>query len=327
MDGVTLDRVQHKGWDAWRIRNGALELILVPQVGGRIMGLYWQGHLVSFTQPEREGQTIDVAKVKDIEAKKKEMGFPLWGGDKSWLAPQERWVGGVPFFDLDSGPYELTVEEEGPDSIVIRMTSHVCRETGMRLERVVQTNIGNPEEWTVTHRMTNDSSSTARWGLWDVNMILRPGRVYLPTSRSSPHADGVKTFEEEGESVGARASVVGELEDLAVVECRQPRAYKYGVDSREGWMLAVLEVERRGLVGYSKRVPAKPDWRYAHGTTAEVYNSDRYPYLEMEIHGPLVRLKPGESFAIEEWQRVFDVPRWPERESEARSYVESRGGA
>jgi len=58
-------------------------------------------------------------------------------------------------------------------------------------------------------------------------------------------------------------------------------------------MLGVLDVAGLGLVGYCKQVPVFPGEPYAHGVVASVFNSDRYPYFEMETHGPLVRLPPG----------------------------------
>ena len=87
-------------------------------------------------------------------------------------------------------------------------------------------------------------------------------------------------------------------------------------------MLAVLEVAGLGLVGYRKQVPMYPDKPYGHGCVAEVYNSDRYPYFEMEIHGPVVSLKPGEGFELEERQAVFDLSRWPQSEDEVRQYLD-----
>ena len=54
---------RYKGWSCWFLKNGPVELVLVPQVGGRIMGIRWRGHDLSFTQPELEGQVVDVAAV------------------------------------------------------------------------------------------------------------------------------------------------------------------------------------------------------------------------------------------------------------------------
>ncbi len=318
---VTLSQTKHKGWNAWYIQRGPLELVLVPQVGGRIMGMNWRGHDLSFTQPEGEGRIEDLSEVRDVHAKKQEMGFPLWGGDKTWLAPQTRWTDGVPFLDLDSGPYELAIEQDGPEVAVVRMTSPVCRETGIQITRTVRMLWGS-QEWILTHQLRNCSSTKIHWGVWDVTMVLKPGRVYLPRGVSSRHPKGVKAFDDEGDSIQVRDKVVDELGNLAVIHCSDAAAFKFGVDAQEGWMLGVLDVAGLGLVGYRKQVPVYADKSYGHGCIAEVYNSDRYPYFEMEIHGPVVTLKPGESFEIEERQALFDLSRWPQTEDEVRRHLD-----
>ena len=54
---------------------------------------------------------------------------------------------------------------------------------------------------------------------------------------------------------------------------------------------------------------------------ASVFNSDRYPYFEMETHGPLVRLPPGGRYEIEERQALCDMASWPEHENQVRQYL------
>lgn len=317
---LVLKRGTHKGWNAWHLQSGLLELILVPQVGGRIMGMRWRGHSLSFTQPEREGRVEDLSGIRDVPAKKREMGFPLWGGDKTWLAPQTGWTEGVPFLDLDSGPYDLSVEQEAPDVAVVRMTSQVCRETGIQIMRTVTVS-SETNEWNVTHRLYNAGSRETQWGVWDVNMVLRPGQVYLPKCAASRYPHGIRTFAEEGESAHVRDTVVGALGRLAVIRCDEPKAFKFGVDATEGWMLGVLEVAGLGLVAYRKQVPVFRGMTYGHGCITEVYNSDRYPYFEMEIHGPVVSLAPGEAFELDERQALFDLARWPQSEDEVRQHL------
>ena len=219
---------RYKGWSCWFLKNGPVELVLVPQVGGRIMGIRWRGHDLSFTQPELEGQVVDVAAVEDLSAKKREMGFPLWGGDKTWLAPQTRWTEGAPFLDLDSGAYELAIEQAGPDLARVRMTSRVYRETGVQITRTVTMKAGETA-WTVDHCLTNGSAAEVEWGPWDVSMVLRTGRVYLPRSPNSAFPGGVKTDAQEDQSVVLRNSVVAQLGALAVIDCHGGRRFKYGV--------------------------------------------------------------------------------------------------
>lgn len=318
---VTLRKGEHKGWDAWHLQSGPLELVLVPQVGGRIMGMLWRGHNLSFTQPEREGHVEDLSQIQDLHAKKREMGFPLWGGDKTWLAPQTQWTEGVPFLDLDSGSYDLTVEHDGPEMVVVRMTSPICRETGVQISRAV-TMSSSAKGWTVAHRLFNAASTEVRWGVWDVSMVLKPGHVFLPRQVASRYPQGVKTFTGEGESVHVREGVVSELESLAIIRCTDPTAFKFGVDATEGWILGVLDVAGLGLVGYRKQVRVFGGMTYGQGCIAEVYNSDRYPYFEMEIHGPVVALAPGEAFELDERQALFDLARRPQSEDEVRRHVE-----
>ncbi len=93
----------YMGWEAWRIQHGPLELVLVPQVGGRLMGIQWHGQELSFVNPDGEGRIQDVSAIADVHECKRRLGFLLWGGDKTWLAPQNRWTDEVPFIDLDSG--------------------------------------------------------------------------------------------------------------------------------------------------------------------------------------------------------------------------------
>ena len=251
---VALSKGRHKGWESVHLSREPLELVLVPQVGGRIMGMLWRGHNLSFTQPEREGQIEDLSNLTDLGVKKRAMGFPLWGGDKTWVAPQTCWTEGVPFLDLDSGPYDLVIEKEGPDVVIVRMTSRRCRETGVEITRIVNVPVGT-NQWSVTHRIRNRSTHDVQWGIWDVHMILRPGRVYLPRNPASAFPRGIKTFAEEGESTAVRGKVVSEQGSLVVLTCEGAQAFKFGVDATEGWMLAVLEVDGR-LVGYRRESPS-----------------------------------------------------------------------
>jgi hypothetical protein len=315
---VELERASHKGWESWHLRRGPLELVLVPQVGGRIMGMKWQGLDLAFTQPEREGIVEHVGRDGAVRARKRELGFPPWGGDKTWLAPQSRWTDELPFLDLDSGPYDLAIDQATHERVQVSMVSPVCRETGMRITRTVVLS-SSDDEWRVIHRLTNASINEVGWGAWDVSMVARPGKVYLPVNPASPYPGGVKTFANEGDSSRLRDAVVSDLGTVAVVECNQPSAFKFGVDAVEGWMLGVIQVAGHGLVGYRKRVPFWPGAEYGHGCVTEVYNSDRYSYLEMEIHGPVERLRPGESFQMEERQAVFDLPDWPVSDVEVRA--------
>lgn len=307
----------YKGWDAWRIEQGPLTLVLVPQVGGRLMGIQWHGQDLAFVNPECQGLVQDVTTIDDVHECKRHLGFLLWGGDKTWLAPQGRWTDDVPFIDLDSGAYELSIDEDTGEAT---MTSPVCRETGIQIERTVRVD-EQPGAWTVMHTLYNRSERKVSWAPWDVAMMLRPATVYLPTRASSRFPQGLRTFENEGVSTEARDRVVSFSDGFAVVSCRDAVKFKYGVDAEIGSVLAVIDAGPRGQIGFRKSVPAFHPQPYAHGCVVEVFNAEDQPYFELELHGPVVTLAPGRSFTLAESAQLFDLEQRPHGPESVRQYL------
>lgn len=320
---VIVSPCTYRGWKALEIDGGPLKLVLVPQVGGRVMSMQWRGFDLSFTQPERRGLVEDLSSLCDVQAKKRELGLPLWGGEKTWLAPQTRWLDGLPFLDLDSGCYTEEACAAGAQTAIVRMTSPICRESGVQITRTIRVDAG-ASEWAIRHQIRNLSARVIEWAIWGVAMVLRPGRVYLPRNPSSAYPNGIKTFASEGQSTRLREKVVSEIGDLAVIACERPGKFKFGVDpagpahgaAQWSWILGVFRVTGLGLVGYRKRVPVYPRQTYGHGCIVEVFNSDLYPYCELETHGPVRRLSPGESCELEERHRLCDVETWPHTSEE-----------
>ena len=285
------------------------------------MGMQWHGRNLAFVNPALEGRVEDLGAIDDVRTRKRELGFSLWGGNKTWLAPQDRWTDELPFLDLDSGAYDVAIEQHDTDSVSIRMTSPICRETGIRITRTVSMNTGDTG-WSVVHRLENHADRDVQWAPWSVGMVQRPARVYLPKQRNSGYPNGVKTFANEGESVTIRDTVVSDLAEFAVIQCTKPRKFKFGVDADEGSILAIFDVKDHGLVGLTKHVPTFHPQAYGHGCVAEVFNSSEYSYLELELHGPVMTLAPGESFDLIERAVLFDIASWPNNAAEVRAYFD-----
>lgn len=314
---VTIQAHRYLGWDAWRIQRGPLDVVLTPQVGGRIMRLAWQGEDLIFTHPEFHGRVEPVADMRDIHSAKQQMGFRLWGGEKTWLSPQPRWTDGVPFLDLDSGHYTLDTLFQTPDRVCVRMTSPVCRETGMQLTRTL--NVGADDNGIeIIHELYNTTSQPAEWGLWSVAQLLKPAHVYLPRRRESRYPAGVKTFVEEGASSHVRPQVVQEVETLVRIACQGDDAFKFGVDATEGWLLAICDRSNSGPIAYLTTFAVHPDQPYGHGCVAEVFNSDQLPYLEAEVHSPLLQLAPGARATFQETRTIIALEHMPQTESDVR---------
>jgi hypothetical protein len=253
-----------------------------------------------------------VAEVEDVRARKRELGLVLWGGDKTWLAPQAHWTDGAPFLDLDSGAYTVTTEH-GPAGVAeVRLTSPVCRESGMQIERRIRVDPGEPG-WRCAHALRNRSPRAVAWAPWVVAMYRRPAHVFLPRRADSAYPDGVKTYPEEGESRDIRGDVVALADGAARIDCSGNRRFKFGTDAAVGTAFAVLELAGGARVGIRKQVPTFHPRPYAHGCVAEVFNSEQYPYFELEMHGPVVELAPGESFEFDETVRLEEVSDGPLR--------------
>ena len=278
------------------------------------MSVLWKGRELSFVNPTCQGRVLNIASVADIHEAKQKFGFLLWGGDKTWLAPQDRWTDGDPFLDLDSGAYELSIDRT---SGAVTMLSPVCRETGVQIERTVTVG-ADLGAWTVASRLINASDRPVLWAPWDVDMMLRPATVFVLTSPNSAYPRGVRTFDNEGVSTSVRDHVVDFVDGIAVVSCQEAVKFKYGVDADRGRILAVLDHDGKGLVGYRKSVPTFHPQPYGHGCVLEIFNSSVYSYTELEVHGPVVSLQPGESFTLNVDSAVFDLDVLPKTPTSIR---------
>ena len=308
---IQIGEGSYLGWRALWLRGPGFALALVPEVGGRIMGIEWRGRQLAFANPDLAGRTEQLATVVDVRARKRALGFPLWGGDKTWLAPQARWTDEAPFLDLDSGAYEVSIEDAPAGSCEVRLTSPVCRESSMQIERCIRVAPGTPG-WQVTHELRNCSSGTVAWAPWIVAMFRRLAQVFLPTRADSTYPDGVKTYADEGESRDVRSRVVTRVGDGGThrLHRESPLQVRHRRGSRHGTRRARPSGRRSGRDPEAgAHFSPSP---YAHGCVAEVFNSAEHPYFELELHGPVVELAPGGSFALEESVRLEDVPDGPD---------------
>lgn len=318
MDGPARGDVH--GWDGVWLRRGPLALGLVPQVGGRIMSMRWREHELAFVHPAHRGAVVDVAGADDLAALRRRLGFVHWGGDKTWLAPQEGWREAIAFLDLDAGTW--TAEAEDPATVT--MTSPVCRDTGVRLRRTVAL-AAEEGRYRVVHGLENAGRTPVTWGLWDVQQLAAPGTAFLPRRETgSAFRDGVKAFAAEGDSEGLRASVVRPLGRVVALDCRTSRWWKYGTDADEGWVLAVQHVGATA-VAHVKAVVADPARRWGHGCAAEVFCAVTHPYFELEVHGPVTTLAPGERTMLVEERWLGEVSAMPASESAVRAVLHAAG--
>ena len=292
MSKVQVNPFQLHGWQGHRINCGAVSLVFVPAIGGRIVSLRFEGKELLFMHKEIAGQVFDFSTVEDLNAHKREIGFRLWGGDKTWIAPQREWQEGVPPLELDAGNYALTWE--GMQAV---MTSPVCRETGLQIVRRIHVD----EEQTV-HLSEEIKNMTAdrviRKGIWNVTQILRPCVFYVQARKQA-----FRSYHHDDSTLPEVKDIFIENDGWVEIPCRNNTLFKCGGIPTDGQVLIKMPLGGPKEVVWLKTFALDAQAEYAHRSAVEVYNSDQHNYAELEIHAPLVTLEPSASVSLQQQWR------------------------
>ena len=123
-----------QSWPAYTLQQDDLVLQVVPSVGGRLMGMALAGQELCFTHLDLRGKSFD-GDLRQWDALCAGWSFPLWGGGKTWIAPQSAWPDDAPHRDLDSLAWTVLGHWCDPQSMGIEVQSLVCAITGLQLSR------------------------------------------------------------------------------------------------------------------------------------------------------------------------------------------------
>jgi hypothetical protein len=239
-------------------------------------------------------------------------GFPLWGGGKTWVAPEADWPEGAPQRDLDSGAYAVLESWCDDVSMGIELQSGICRQSHLQIRRRIEVPFGG-SAWTMTHTLTNCGAAAHLCGIWDVLMLRRPAQVHFTREQGSTSdwRGAVHPVPGKGpiDDIFATDIVTGGDGDLQV-RCVEAVEYKIGIDSDSGEVMADLTLPE-GQFCYRRNSLIHAGARYAHGHPLEVFNSPILPYFEIETHSPLALISPGQSiiYTVHEEVAAIDIGR------------------
>lgn len=288
------------GWDGYRLSVGDVSLGIVPQVGGRIMSLICHGQELFFVQDQYKGAVCRFEDVKDLQQEKQRLGFRYWGGDKTWVAPQESWLGQTPPLELDAGPYQIKPKSNG-----VELTSLPCRETGLQIIRDIS--FRDDQTIVLNQIFRNISSTVVTWGIWNVTQLLRPFAVYLPAKKEQIRVyRGTDLIEDVGHKMSIN-------DDWVKVNCDDNTCFKVGGMIDQGEIVALRHVytnnqSKQGqTIALVRSFDIASNAAYAHDAMAEVYNSAQYNYLEVEVHAPIQALKPDEECSHSQIWKVAKI--------------------
>ncbi|MBX3735001.1 MAG: hypothetical protein KF791_20690 [Verrucomicrobiae bacterium] len=278
---VTVARTNHQGWSsAWKVSNGIVETIVVPEVG-RVMQFRFAG---ATNGPFWENPALAGKPMPDQPWTAAHGSF---GGDKSWPAPQSLWNWPPP--DV----FDTSAVEARAEPGALRLTSPVSPRFGVRTERRVLLEPDQPvlRIETTYHKVAGEPVSL---GVWVITQVADPVAVYLPVPPDTRFESGTSAM---WGPVPATLSRRGNLLRLT----RDTRAsHKVG---NEG--VSMVWVGAHELLRVD--IPRIAGGTYADdGCSVEVYtNPDPVPYVELETLGPQRWLAVGDSVAATNTYRLF----------------------
>jgi hypothetical protein len=326
-----IEATNYKGWSAEQLSNRWVKLEVVPQNGGRLMQVIFNGHPFLFVNPQYEGKYLP----PDLSQ------WFNYGGDKLWLLPEgnhdeQHWVGNSDL--LDDGPYTFRKVSEGQEC-AIELTSPADPQTGIQIRRTIHLDADSPR--ILFHAaMQNKTGHVIQWSMQSVSQYdtadpAAPSHAnrnfwtFTPANPSSGYLNRyhVRFGPAENPAAGVREDGLFTLHYVHL-------AAELWLDSTTGWLAVVDGDSRYAMVErfrYEKNedYPGKasiifwtngPEMRLdSEGTPSLTSGGDGSPYyLEAEINTPLVQLRPGET-------RDLDTEWFPTRASGEFHGVEDAG--
>lgn len=310
-----VEAVDYKGWHAQQISNPWVQLIVVPQNGGRLIQVSFAGHPYLFVNPKLAGQYFPPSATQWFN----------YGGDKLWLLPEgnndeQHWVGNSDV--LDDGPFSFRKISDGPHCEV-ELTGPADSQTGIQFSRTIVLDADSPR--IKFHAvMKNITGHTVEWSMQSVSQYdtsdPRSGTslnhnfwAFTPTNPLSSYLNRYHV------RFGPAENPAASVRDDGIFTVHYPHmAAELWLDSTAGW-LAVVD----GSSGYAmverfdyeanRSYPGKASvifWTNgpeltlsSDGTPSISADPDASPYyMEAELNSPMCRLRPGESCTFDtEW--------------------------
>lgn len=301
------------GWQAQQITNEWLKLILVPQLGGRLMQVTFAGHPFLFVNPKYRGQYFP-----PVEGTRNWFNY---GGDKIWPMPEgsqddQHWPG--PISDaLDDGNYAFNVASQG-SQCVVRLEGPRDARTGLQYTREISVDSDSPK---ISFRATmkNVSTRPIRWSVQTVTQYDTADArnaatfnhdfwAFTPANPRSSYLDDYHV--RSGVADDPSYSVKNDMFALHWLYLQG----EVWVDSPAGWVAVVDGSSHFAMVerfdfDASAEYPGKATViLYKNGPAVEIdsrgapvirTSSEDAPfYMEAELNSPMVQLAPGESYTF-----------------------------
>jgi hypothetical protein len=308
-----VESVNYLGWQAQRVSNRWVQLVVVPQNGGRLMQVSFDAHAYLFVNPKLVGKYIPPSQDEWFN----------YGGDKLWLLPEgdddeQHWRGNSDL--LDDGPFSFRKLSDGP-GCGIELTGPIDVHTGIQFSRTIRLEEDSPH---IAFRasMKNVSGHIVEWSMQSVSQYdtsdgMDPSRSnrelwgFTPTNRSSGYLNRYHV------RFGPAENPAAAVRDDGLFSVHYAHlAAELWVDTTDGWLAVVDGSSHYAMVErfqYEKGKPYPgnasvifwtngPELRLSSDGVATVTDGSKGVspfYMETEINSPMCRLRPGEACQLE----------------------------
>lgn len=314
-----VEPVTYKGWQAQQISNRWVQLVVVPQNGGRLIQVSFAGHPYLFVNPKLAGKYFPPTSGKWFN----------YGGDKLWLLPEgnndeQHWVGDSDI--IDDGPFTFRKVSEGKQC-EIELTGPPDPQTGIQFQRTIRLDSDSPRI-SFHASMKNITGHMLEWSMQSVSQYDTADRsssspamplsmnpdfwTFTPTNPASSYLNRyhVRFGPAQNPAVSVRDDGLFTVHYVHM-------AAELWLDSTAGWLAVVDGASHYAMIerfSYEadKLYPGKASVIFWTNGAEMRLSSDGNPslsndldsqptYLEAEVNSPMCRLRPGEScsFATE----------------------------
>ena len=300
-EGVSV--INYRGWAnsiLLEAEDPGFRAVVVPAIGGRILGYGNYHHNILYQRSDNDGQTL--ATHGKLQA----------GGYFSDLGPELRGIPAHPLLTVGEYNAELTRD------FGVTVVSAADPTTGIRLTRNI---ILDPEsgDLAITQIMRNTSAGELSYCHWDRTKVQGGGFALIPLKKGSKYEDGWAVKR----GTGAEATYVDkdlkireieEHKDTLIVKCING-PMKVGVDSDAGW---IAYAWRHFL--FIKYFPIYEDAYYSdNGNTVELYWND--DFAELEPLSPEVFLRPGDGYQFPGLWKIIELRKEVKTHRDARKLI------
>jgi len=287
-----VERIAYQGWNnAWRFSNGTVEVVVLADVGPRIVRYAFCG---------------DENILKELPAEAGLTGgtdFRLYGGHRLWVWPE------VPrTYFPDNRP--VLVDQMGG---TVRFTSPIEDSApGTHLQKQWEITLeARGSSVRIGHSITNRAAESTELAVWCPTMMRPNGRAILPLppriAMDAEHYQSVApltlwSFTDLADPRWILGTEFIQLRQHPKLDFRFPEQMT-GTFNPAGWGAYYSQ----GTLFVKRAVPM-PDAHYPDfGCNFEIFTNP--DFLELETLSPILTLKPGESaYHAETWSLFREVP-------------------